>query len=256
MEVPMIDVQTKGGVATLTMDRPPVNAFDLDQVARLETALDEAASDSVQTILIRSSGRIFSAGADIKMMAGFLASDDGPQQLAAFASRFQTVLNRLADQEAVTIAAVNGAALGGGLEVAMACDLRIAAEGAVLGLPEANIGLLPGGGGTQRLSQLAGRSFALSTMLLSRTFTAEQGMARGVITEVVPAVSLDARIEDVVSVLSARPRETLVQIKRCVAASGSPAGFYTEVDATRVLASMPSTLELMQSFLRRRSGSQ
>lgn len=249
----MIDVQTKGGVATLTMDRPPVNAFDLDQVTRFEAALDEAASESVQTIVIRSAGRIFSAGADIKMMAGFLASDDGAQQLTAFASRFQTVLNRLADQDAVTIAAVNGAALGGGLEVAMACDLRIAAEGIVLGLPEANIGLLPGGGGTQRLSQLAGRSFALSTMVLGGTFSAEQGLGRGVITEVVPAISLDSRVEEVVSVLSTRPHETLMQIKRCVAASGSPAGFYTEVDATRVLASMPSTLELMRSFLHSRS---
>jgi hypothetical protein len=69
----------------------------------------------------------------------------------------------------------------------------------------------------------------------------------------VPAISLDSRVEEVVSVLSTRPRETLMQIKRCVAASGSPAGFYTEVDATRVLASIPSTLELMRSFLNSRS---
>lgn len=251
----MIDVLTKDGVATLTLDRPPVNAFDLDEVSRFEAALDEAISESVQAIVIRSAGPIFSAGADIKMMAGFLASDDGPRQLTEFASRFQTVLNRLASAQVVTLAVVNGAALGGGLEVAMACDLRIAADSAVLGLPEANIGLLPGGGGTQRLSELAGRSFALSTIVLGATFSAKEGLARGVITEVVPATSLESRVDEVISVLSTRPRETLVQIKRCVAASGGPGGFYAEVDATRVLASMPSTLDLLAAFLDRHSGS-
>lgn len=249
----MIDVEISAGVAWVTLGRAPVNALDEAMVDLLDSAVGEVRrNDGVRVMVVRSDGRIFCAGADIAMMSKFLETEGGPQRLVAYAERLQGVLSRIAALPIPTIAEVGGAALGGGLELALSCDIRIVAAGVRLGMPEANIGLLPGAGGTQRLSALAGAGFAIKAITSGELFDAAEAFSRGIVTEVVPTDGLGERVRELAAELASRELQTLLQIKRCVTAAGSAAGFAAELDATRILAAQPSTLGAMKAFLNSR----
>ena len=120
-----------------------------------------------RVLLIRSSLRIFSAGADLKLMRDCFATEDGPGRMIETVRRMQRLFDRIEALPQVVVAEIGGAAHGGGFELALACDLRVAAESARLGLPEARLGLLPGAGGTQRLSRLAGPGVARRLILMA-----------------------------------------------------------------------------------------
>lgn len=246
---PAIGLTIADGVARLTLQRPPVNALDSAGVDLLDAMLTTLrADDTVRVVVLQSTGRVFSAGADVGLMASFLAEPDGPALLAAYSERMQAVFRRLEYLPVPTIAQLHGATLGGGLELALACDMRIAAAGIRLGLPEANLGIVPGAGGTQRLAGLAGRPFALKAIATGEPFDAEQALARGVVDEVVPAEGLADRVTQVAAAMATRQRITLEQIKRCVLAAGTPGGFAAESDATALLAGQPETLSSMRAF--------
>lgn len=178
------------GVDVCTLRRPPANALGLPIIDGLNAALDEAAEAKIVVISSAVEG-FFAAGADIKHM-----SSADAKSFAAYGDKLRGVLDRLASPERITIAVVDGLALGGGLELAMACTLRVGSEAAKFGLPEVKLGLIPGAGGTQRLPRLVGRGRALDIMLTGRQVPAGEAHAIGLLDRLVaPGAAEDAALE-------------------------------------------------------------
>ena len=177
-----ITVSTEDGIAVVTLNRPDVlNALNQATMDELVSALEEFEREgSVRCIVLTGAGRAFAAGADIKEMAGASA----PEMLAGY--RFQQ-WERIRKVTTPLIAAVNGIALGGGCELAMLCDMIVAAESAQFGQPEINLGIMPGAGGTQRLTRAIGKSRAMEMVLTGRPISARQAEACGLVSRVVPA---------------------------------------------------------------------
>src|SRR3974390_2022102 len=154
----MLETSIADGVATVTLTRPPVNAISETWVRAFAAALDDLGERGGWTVLhLRSSQKVFCAGADLKEVRARIEAPDGPDRMYAYVAGIQRLYARIERLPQVTVAEIGGAAMGGGLELALACDLRIAALEAKLGLPEARLGLIPGAGGTQRLTRLCGR---------------------------------------------------------------------------------------------------
>ncbi len=164
-----------GTVVVLTMDRPPVNALNSGLIGALEAAFRELGDrNDVRGLVITGEGKAFVAGADIAQMKDLSAAD-----AAHFAGKGQAVFNRLAELPFPVIAAVNGFALGGGCELAMACDLILAGPRALFGQPEVKLGVIPGFGGTQRLRRIVGAQRARELCFTGRTFGPEEAVAMG-----------------------------------------------------------------------------
>jgi len=177
-----ITVSQDGGIAIITLNRPAVlNALNQATMDELVRALEEMERDpELRCVVLTGAGRAFAAGADIKEMAGATAA----AMLAGY--RFQQ-WERIRKITLPIIAAVNGLALGGGCELAMLCDMIVAAETAQFGQPEINLGIMPGAGGTQRLTRAVGKARAMEMVLTGRPITARQADALGLVTKVVPA---------------------------------------------------------------------
>src|SRR5690606_27766985 len=178
----------RGAVRVITLTRPErVNALDSATLDALQAAADGAAIDpSVRVVVLTGAGpKAFVAGADISEMSGLT-----PSQGRDFALRGQRMMRRFETLPKPVIAMGNGFALGGGLELAMCCHLRIAADTARLGQPEINLGLVPGFGGTQRLLRLAGRAAALELCLTGTPVDAARALQLGIVNRVVPAAEL------------------------------------------------------------------
>ncbi len=182
-------VQREAGVAVLTVQRPQkLNAIDARTIDELRQAfLDFQQDDSIRSVIVTGSGeKAFVAGADINELAR-----DTPENARRRAHAGQQVFDFIERQLAKpVIAAVNGVALGGGCELAMACTFRIAADTAKFGQPEINLGLIPGFAGTQRLARLVGRAKAMELILTGNPITASQALAIGLVNRVVPAADL------------------------------------------------------------------
>lgn len=182
-------IATVGGIRTITVNRPDkLNALDQDTLLALDEAFAQAATDGdVRVVVLTGAGpKAFVAGADISQMTGLpaLAGRD-------FGLVGQRLMRRIERMPKPVIAMVNGYALGGGLELAMACHLRIAADTAKVGQPEINLGLIPGFGGTQRLLRLTGRAAALELCLLGEPIDAQRAHQLGLVNRVVPAAELE-----------------------------------------------------------------
>jgi enoyl-CoA hydratase len=175
--------ETSEGICVITIDRPEaLNALNGELLLELGLAFEIAAGDpEVQALIITGSGRAFVAGADIGELRN-IGGDVFQGRDASLAG--QDVMNTLASLPVPVIAALNGFTLGGGLELALAADLRVAAADAKLGLPEVGLGLIPGYGGTQRLPRLIGMSRALDLILTGRHVTAEEALSLGLVNRV------------------------------------------------------------------------
>jgi enoyl-CoA hydratase/carnithine racemase len=174
---------TDGAVLEIVLNRRPANALGLPIIEGLHPALDAADALPAKVIVVSSAlPNFFAAGADIKHMSSIDAASFG-----AYGDALRGALERLASHSALSVAAVDGLALGGGLELAMACSLRVAGSSARLGLPEVKLGLIPGGGGTQRLPRIVGRGRALDIMLTGREVDAEEALRIGLVDRLVPA---------------------------------------------------------------------
>ncbi len=177
----------ENGVATLALNHPPANTLTLDLLLELEAAFDALAADSVvKAIIVTGTGRFFIAGADIRVLAGIPSSREGTEM----AMRGQAIFNKIEACPKPVIAAINGVCLGGGLELAMCCHIRLAAEGVRLGQPEINLGIIPGFGATQRLSRLIGRSKATELILTGDLISAQEAKTLGLLSQVVPPEDL------------------------------------------------------------------
>ncbi|RZF93782.1 enoyl-CoA hydratase [Pseudoalteromonas sp. CO302Y] len=184
MSNPSIDLNIKGNVAVLTMNNPPANTWTQDTLTALKDTVTELnANKNVYALVITGQGeKFFSAGADLNVFAS------GDKGVAATMSKvFGDAFEALTNFRGVSIAAINGYAMGGGLEVALACDIRIAEEQAQMALPEAKVGLLPCAGGTQNLAWLVGEGWAKRMILCGERLKADKAREIGLVEEVVGA---------------------------------------------------------------------
>lgn len=215
--VELVRRSTDGAVAILTLARPPLNVINLGMLSELASHCDAIASDaSVRCVIVTGGTDVFAAGADVSEFAAASA-----EEMRAMAPRVQQGLGAVASLPQPVIAAVAGYALGGGFELALACDLRVAADNAVFGLPEVLLGIIPGGGGTQRLARLVGTAKAKEIAWTGARFGAEEALAIGAVNEVVPAAELAARSLALARTISERPQLAVRAIKRAVDASES-----------------------------------
>lgn len=186
--MPLVRYQADGPIAVITLDHPPVNALSGQLVGDLLEAIDQAAADEVRAVIVTGSPH-FAAGADISQFKSAMESGGSGAVLGV---ELGQALVRLASLPKPVIAAVRGYALGGGLEVAMACDLRVLAEDARVGQPEIKLGVIPGAGGTQRLTRLVGVGRAKDLVLTGRMIDGPTALAWGLADRVVPESELDA----------------------------------------------------------------
>ena len=207
-----VDFAVESGIATVTMDSPPVNAFTDALHRDFVRVLDELADRRVRAAVITGSGAYFQAGGDMNRFLEIETVADA----RAFVEMVQGFMNRIAALPFPTIAAVNGYALGGGLEIALACDFRIASRQATLGLPEVRYGILAGAGGTQRLARLVGPGRAKLLMYTGRRIGAEEALAMGLVEAVVDAERLLPEAHALASEIAANSPIAVRQVKRCV----------------------------------------
>jgi len=192
MAEPLVRAHADAGVLTLTLDVPPANCYSYDLMRELDAHVLAARMEaSVHVIVLRGAGeKFFCAGADIRMLESVT-----PEFKYAFCLHANETLRRLEETPKLVIAALNGHAVGGGLEVAMACDLRLAKQGGgKIGLPEVTLGVLPGTGGTQRLLRLVGKAKALELMATGGTFSFEEALGMGLVHRVLQADRFDAEV--------------------------------------------------------------
>jgi enoyl-CoA hydratase len=195
-------LERDGAVAVLSINRPRVlNALNTQTISELREAVLELKGDAaVRAVILTGAGeRSFVAGADITELANVPGA-----QLKEYAERGQDVFDLIEHMGKPVLAAINGYALGGGCELAMACTLRVAADTAKLGQPEIDLGTIPGFGGTQRLTRLVGKGSALELLLTGRQITADEALRIGLVNRVVPAVDLMGESREMAQALAAK----------------------------------------------------
>src|SRR3954464_7017897 len=207
-----VSFETEGAVGYITLDKPPANSYDRDFMDELGAAVDAAAADdAVKAVIVRSaSKRFFCAGADIKW---FVANDTAAKM--AMIERGHEALASIARIPKVFIAQIEGHALGGGLEIALACDLRFGARGTYkLGVPEVTLGLLPGNGGTQRLPRLVGVPQALDLMVTGRQLSPGEAHGLGFLNRLFPATETGEQTREYADALVKGATAAIGEIKR------------------------------------------
>jgi len=249
-----VSFEADAGVGTITLDYPPANSYDLAVMTEFSNAVDEAiGSPATRTVIVRSaSPKFFSAGADVKK---FLDGD--VEQNMEMIRTSQAAFKRMARAEQIIIAHIAGHALGGGLEIALACDVRLATKGAYkLGTPEVTLGLLPGNGGTQRLTRLLGPSQAMELLLTGRTFTPEDARDWGLIADVYEPAEADARVREYAERFAAGPALATAAIKRCVHDGGQRSlegGLTLEAEMIEKLFRSRDAAEGLHAFVEKRT---
>jgi enoyl-CoA hydratase len=249
-------IEDRGAVRRITINRPDkLNALNRETINELAIAFGQAqADDAVRVVILAGSGeKAFVAGADIGELSALT-----PMQAQEFARRGQAMMLGVERVGKPVIARIQGFALGGGLELAMCCHLRIASDKAKVGQPEINLGLIPGFGGTQRLLRLAGRSAALELCLTGTPIDAARAQALGVLTRVVPADQLDAEIDKLADQLAASAPQALAGILDAILVGGEcgiEAGLDYESQAFGLCFSTEDMHEGTKAFLERRKPS-
>jgi enoyl-CoA hydratase/carnithine racemase len=180
-----VRLEVADGIGTIRLDRPPVNAMNDQLTGELASAAGEAADSGIRAVIIYGGEKVFAAGADIGNMA-----EAGYAEMALRSGRLQAAMGLIAGLGKPVIAAITGYALGGGLELALAADFRVAGENARLGQPEILLGVIPGAGGTQRLPRLIGPSRAKDLIFTGRTVRAAEAHAIGLVDLVAPDASV------------------------------------------------------------------
>ena len=245
-------LEVEGGIAVITMNRPKaLNALNDKTLGELDTIFTHLAEDKdILGVIITGEGKGFVAGADISQMQPY-----GPSEGRAYADRAQTLFNKIEGIEKPVIAAVNGYALGGGCELAMSCDIRIASEKAVFGQPEANLGVIPCFGGTQRLPRLVGTGIAKELIYTGRQVKAAEAKEIGLVNQVVPADALLDAAKDMMNAITGKApiaiRYSKVAINRGMDVD-LRAGLELEKDLAALTFGTEDKQEGMDAFLAKR----
>jgi enoyl-CoA hydratase/carnithine racemase len=206
-----VTLETTDGIGTIRLNRPPVNALNDQVTDELADAARAAAADEVRAVIIYGGEKVFAGGADIKVMA-----EAGYAEMAARGTRLQGAVNLLAGLGKPVVAAITGYALGGGMEVALAADFRIAGERARLGQPEILLGVIPGAGGTQRLPRLIGPAKAKDLVFSGRMVNADEALRIGLVDQVVPDDSVYSAAVDMVKRYATGPALALRAAKQAI----------------------------------------
>ena len=252
----LVGVETIGRVLVATLSRPPVNAINDALVAALDAVLEHAIADPAVAVLhLRSDQRAFSAGADLALIESCFATPLGPDVMTEVVRNMQRLYRRLEAAPLLTLAEIATSALGGGLELALACDLRVAALEARLGLPEAQLGLLPGAGGTQRLTRLCGPGLAKRLILGAEVVDGATAERLGLVQWARPAAELAEFTRQLAQRYAQVPKAALAANKRCIAAATEATcdGYAAEISETRLLYDHPETRSKVSAFLARRA---
>lgn len=253
MEFKTLIYEVTDGIATVTFNRPEaMNSSNALSVAELNQAVDMIeADDSVRVAIMWGGTKVFAAGGDIKYM-----SEADPLEMEKFIAGAHAMHDKIAASPKPYIAAIAGLALGGGCEMALACDIRIAAQGAILGQPEINLGIIPGAGGTQRLSRVVGGGWARHLILTGEMIDVDTAFKIGLVTKIVPSADelLEAATKLAKSLKYKSPL-ALQAAKKCVAMSETtdmPSGLAYEQKAWSFLFCSQDQTEGMKAFLEKR----
>lgn len=187
MEYKEIKLEKSGGIALLTLNSPQtMNALTTSLLAEMSAVFDEIeADDDIVAVIVTGAGKSFIAGGDISAMKNM-----SPEEAMRYSETVTTTCGKMSSSKKIYIAAINGYALGGGSEFALACDMRIASENAKFGFPEVTLGVIPGGAGTQRLSRLVGTGKAKELILTAATIKADKALIIGLVNKIVPGEEL------------------------------------------------------------------
>ena len=242
---PSVSYSVNQRIGTILIESPPVNALSHSVRSGILERLTMASNDDTEIVILRCEGRTFIAGADISEFGK-------PPQEPSLA----TVLDALESFPKPVLAAIHGTALGGGLELALCCDYRLAIETAKVGLPEVNLGLLPGAGGTQRLAALAGKGMAMRWMLTGEFIDAQQALAIGLVTEVCEPELTEERAIELAQMICKKAPLAVVEIKQAIrAATDTPLndGLAVERAAFTRLLDSEDKIEGISAFKEKRS---
>jgi len=239
----LLDTHIENNLATLTINNPPVNTLSRELIARLKAAfLTFNKNGNIKAIIITGTGKTFCAGADIKELAAIKTGKEGEE----FAKNGQGLMNMIESSDIPVIAAVNGACIGGGNELAMACHLRIAAANAWFSQPEINLGIIPGFGGTQRLPKLIGKPKAMEFILTGEKITAHEALIIGLVNKVVPSDKLMSETKALADKITVKGR---IAVSSCLKAA------YGREDEDKLFGKVCETLdknEGIEAFLEKR----
>ncbi|MBI3935026.1 MAG: enoyl-CoA hydratase/isomerase family protein [Acidobacteria bacterium] len=253
----VLSIERRGPVAVATISRPPANALNDELVGGLEAVVEQVSGDQEVSVLhFRTDQKIFCGGADLAFMQTCFSTPEGPNVMLELVRRLQRLFDRMEDSPVISIAEIGGAALGGGFELALACDLRVAAIEAKMGLPEVRLGLIPGAGGTQRLARLCGHAVAKRLILEAEVVDGAQAERLGMVQWSHPRQQLAEWTRDLAARLGNMSRAALAAAKSCIAAQGHPTrdGYAEEIAQTQRLYYNADTRRKISEFLNR-SGS-
>jgi enoyl-CoA hydratase/carnithine racemase len=246
-------LEKKGSILWLSFNRPGrMNAFNMDMIDETYAAIEEAdADDEVRCVVVKGEGdKAFSAGADLTMF-----TDLDAESAIAASERGQRLMDRVEASPKPFVAAIHGFALGGGLEFALACDFRVAAESASMGSPEINLGIIPGWGGTQRLPRLLGLAKAKELVLLGDRIKADEALKVGLVHKVVPLDILYEEAEALAQKLAAGPPVAMKVAKKAMNEGSEISlkdGLKIEAESFGVLAETEDIVEGLSAFFERR----
>lgn len=248
-----IEVEISDPIATITVNRPKsLNALNAQVIEEMHAALDEIAENiDIRALIITGSGeKAFVAGADISELAKL-----NPVSAKHFASRGHQLMFKLEALPIPVIAAVNGFALGGGLEMALSCDFIYAAENASVGQPEINLGIIPGFGGTQRLARIVGKNLAREMIMTGMMLSAQEAEKKGIVNRVLPASELMEAARKTAETIAKKGRVS-VHVAKQVIANGMDTDLKTaceiEINAFALCMSSPDAKEGTSAFLEKR----
>jgi len=253
MEFNTILFEKNEGIGIITLNRPKsMNAINSDLISELDQVLDVIDKDEeISVVIITGTEKIFAAGADIKEISGIRT----PVEAHRFVSNVQSLFRKIENLKKPIIAAVSGLALGGGCEMSLACDIRIAAENASFGQPEIKIGVIPGGGGTQRLPRLIGLGRAKELLYTGDSIDAQEAYRIGLVNKVVPVKSLMDEAKKMATKLKRQPPFAL-KITKMVVNEGInmdlQSGLAYEARCFEMLFSTEDQKEGMRAFIEKR----
>jgi enoyl-CoA hydratase len=251
-----VDVSRADAVAIVTLDDPPVNALSEDLLHELDRAIAKLAADhGLRAVVLTGAGeKAFAAGAKLDELAAVMKD---PEAIAAHTGLTRRVLGAIEALPQPVVAAVQAAAVGGGLEVALACDLIVVDERAKLGLPEVGLGLIPGAGGTQRLPRRVGATRAIPMLMLGELLSAEEAVAVGLAYRATPAGAALGMSLELAEQLANRPAQAVRAIKRAVRAGAGVSlddGLDIEHAEFSAILATPDAAEGVAAFIERRAG--
>jgi enoyl-CoA hydratase/carnithine racemase len=239
-------------VATVTISNPPANVLTTPLVTELDKVIDElAGKDDVKAVIISGSGTLFIAGADIKEIASITSSKQGIE----LAVRGQAVFSKIEQMKKPVIAAITGFCLGGGMELAMACHIRIAGDRARLGQPEINLGIIPGFGGTQRLPRLVGKSKAIELILTGDMINAQEAKGLGLVNKVVPEGEVLKQAQGLAKKIASKGGKAIAASLTAIQEGASqplPAGLKLEAELFGQICETSDMKEGLSAFVEKR----